>query len=87
MVSDCSICYSCDINFLLPSVVSAISLRKFVPEHKADVVIFAVDTDDYIISELNRIIAPYHVLVVPMKSSMASLSRSSVRRSSQGRLL
>lgn len=70
MAIECAVCYSCDINFLLPSVVSAISLRKFVPSKKADIFIFAVDTDEAIITELNRMLAPRHIFVMAMKSSL-----------------
>ncbi|MDP9126709.1 MAG: hypothetical protein M3N08_00415 [Pseudomonadota bacterium] len=45
MSADCAVCYVSDVNFLLPSIVSAIGVRKFVPAHKADILIFTVGVE------------------------------------------
>lgn len=68
MAAECSVCYVSDRNFLLPSLVSAIGLRKFVPAHKASVYIFSTDEDDARIQELNRILTSYDIQILPMDS-------------------
>ncbi len=37
---DCAICYVADQNFLFPTIASALSLRRFVPNEAADVLLF-----------------------------------------------
>jgi lipopolysaccharide biosynthesis glycosyltransferase len=67
MTTECAVCYASDINFLLPSLVSATGLRKFVPAHKADIYIFLVD-EEARVEELNRFLMPYDIHVIPMDS-------------------
>lgn len=66
MSSECAICYVSDINFLLPSIISAAGVRKFVPVQKADIFIFTVGVDEEKITEANTFLAPYaiHVLAI-----------------------
>jgi len=64
MAIECAVCYVSDLNFLLPTLVSATGLRKFVLAHKADVYIFLIDEDD----ELNRFLNRLDICVMPMDS-------------------
>lgn len=53
MTADCAVCYVTDINFLLPSLVSAASFRRFVSKEKAQVFVFLIDGEDDYIKEIN----------------------------------
>jgi lipopolysaccharide biosynthesis glycosyltransferase len=68
MAHECAVCYVTDRNFLLPSLVAAVGLRRFVPAHKADVFIFAIDLDDAEIDRVARIVQADAIQVVRMDS-------------------
>ena len=68
MATECAACYVSDLNFLLPTLVSATGLRKFVLAHKADVYIFLIDEDDARTKELNRFLNRLRICVMPMDS-------------------
>jgi lipopolysaccharide biosynthesis glycosyltransferase len=68
MVAECAICYVADRDFLLPSLIAATRARKFVPAHKADIFVFAVDEDEARIAELNRFFEVQAIRVLPMDS-------------------
>jgi lipopolysaccharide biosynthesis glycosyltransferase len=63
VATDCAVCYVADINFLYPTLLSAISLRKYVPAHKADAFIFLVDAAERV-DELNKVAKPYGIEIV-----------------------
>jgi lipopolysaccharide biosynthesis glycosyltransferase len=67
MPTECAVCYVSDLNFLLPTLVSAINLRAFVPAQKADVYIFVIDEPDRI-PELNEFLKPHSISVLPLDS-------------------
>ncbi len=66
MSTQCAICYVSDINFLLPSLVSAAGVRRFVPNDKADIFIFTVGVDAEKIKQANELLASQaiHVLTI-----------------------
>jgi lipopolysaccharide biosynthesis glycosyltransferase len=68
MSADCAVCYVSDLNFLLPTLVSAAGLRKFVPRHKADINIFLVDQDIQPFDMLNSFLKTYEINVLPLDS-------------------
>jgi len=68
MSVECAVCYVSDLNFLLPTLVSAASLRKFVPKHKADVYIFLVDEDIQRLEALNAFLKTYNIDILPLDS-------------------
>lgn len=68
MAHECAVCYVTDRCFLLPSLVSAVGLRRFVPAHKADVFIFAIDLDEAEISSIARSVQADAIQVVRMDS-------------------
>ncbi len=70
MVTECAVCYVSDINFLLPTLVSATSLRKYVPPHKADVYVLIVDDSVKNIEDLNRFLASRAINILPFTSSV-----------------
>jgi lipopolysaccharide biosynthesis glycosyltransferase len=68
MSTACAVCYVSDFNYLLPSIVSATGLRKFVPAHKADIFIFLVDVDAVRIRDFNLRLSPYGIRILAMDS-------------------
>jgi lipopolysaccharide biosynthesis glycosyltransferase len=64
MRPDCTVCYVSDLGFLLPSLISAASVRKFIPPHKADIVVFTVDVKGDIVAEAHRLLSPQGVTIV-----------------------
>jgi lipopolysaccharide biosynthesis glycosyltransferase len=69
MNAECAVCYVADNNFLLPSLVSAASVRQFVPPHKADIFIFTVGVDTIRAGEVDRVSATRGIHVLPIDSS------------------
>jgi lipopolysaccharide biosynthesis glycosyltransferase len=61
--TDCSICYVSSMDYLLPSIVSASRIRKYIPDHKADVFIFLTSREEGFINEINRFLSPLHIEV------------------------
>jgi lipopolysaccharide biosynthesis glycosyltransferase len=72
MSAECAVCYVADLNFLLPSLVSAAGLRQFVPAHKADIFIFLVDGNEARIRECNQFLQPHGIRILAMNSSSYS---------------
>jgi lipopolysaccharide biosynthesis glycosyltransferase len=68
MTNECAICYVGDLNFMLPTLISAIGVRRFVPVHKADIYIFAVDDDATRVYKIDVFLKPYGIHVVQMSS-------------------
>jgi lipopolysaccharide biosynthesis glycosyltransferase len=66
MSPDCAVCYVSDLQFLLPSLISARSIRKFVPPHKADVVIFTVGVGPEKVDETRHHLQSYGIRIVQM---------------------
>lgn len=54
MKSECAVCYVTDINYLLPSLVSATTLRRYVGPNKADIFIFLIDEENDTTVNLKR---------------------------------
>jgi lipopolysaccharide biosynthesis glycosyltransferase len=63
MSADCTVCYVSDLGFLLPSLVSAASVRKFVPAHKADIVVFTVGVDGEVVEKTRRSLDPLGIRI------------------------
>src|SRR4051794_20398915 len=55
------VCYVTDLNFLLPTLAAAISLRKFI-KCGTDVIIFLVE-EEYLVAEIRTAIAEYNIQV------------------------
>jgi lipopolysaccharide biosynthesis glycosyltransferase len=64
MSTDCTVCYVSDLDFLLPSLVSAARVRKYVPAHKADVVVFTVGVYADKIKETAALLKSYDIRIV-----------------------
>jgi lipopolysaccharide biosynthesis glycosyltransferase len=62
MKADCAVCYVSDLNFMLPSIISAVTLRQFIGAHKARVFIFLTG-DDSRVGALNATLSPYDIEV------------------------
>jgi lipopolysaccharide biosynthesis glycosyltransferase len=65
-MTDCAVCYVSDLNFLLPTLVSAIGLRRYVAAAEAGVFIYAADLETARIMELQHFLMPYSINVIPM---------------------
>jgi len=70
MSNECAVCYVSDINFLLPSIISATGVRKFVPAQKADIFIFTVGVDAEKIRQTNELLAPYSINVLTIQDEL-----------------
>lgn len=57
MVTDRAICYVSSVDYLLPSIISASTARKYVPAHKADIFIFLNSTDTDLIARVNKFLS------------------------------
>lgn len=68
MSADHAVCYTTDINFLLPSLVSAMGVRRFVAPDKARIYIFLVDADEDALRELNVFLQPHAIEILPLDS-------------------
>jgi lipopolysaccharide biosynthesis glycosyltransferase len=71
-MTECAVCYVSDLNFLLPTIISAAGLRQFVDKEKAAVFIFAADIEESRIQELQRFLAPYSINIISMDSKVYS---------------
>jgi lipopolysaccharide biosynthesis glycosyltransferase len=72
MATECAVCYVSDMNFVLPTLVSAVGLRRFVPAHRADVHVFVVDDDTARIDQIERFVKPFGIHVVQMRTDLFS---------------
>jgi lipopolysaccharide biosynthesis glycosyltransferase len=70
MSTECAVCYVSDINFLLPSIISASGVRKFVPPQKADIFIFTVGVDAEKIAQANTLLAPYSIKILAIQDEV-----------------
>ena len=68
MSQDCAVCYVSDINFMLPSLVSAKGLRRYVPADKVDIYIFAIDIEPERAKAITSYVAADAIRVVAMSS-------------------
>jgi lipopolysaccharide biosynthesis glycosyltransferase len=48
MPSECALCYATDLNFLLPSLVSAAQIRRYVSSDQCGIFIFVLDNSDIV---------------------------------------
>jgi lipopolysaccharide biosynthesis glycosyltransferase len=71
VATDCAVCYVTDMNFLFPTLLSAISLRKYVPSHKADVFAFLLDAPGRV-DEFTKVSRTYGIEIVASESSYLS---------------
>ena len=58
MSNKCAVCYVTDINYLLPSIISATTLRRYIKPDDASVFIYVVDTDDAQVQAINKTLRP-----------------------------
>jgi len=70
MTVDCAVCYVSNLNFLLPSLVSAAGARAFIPPHKADIFIFTAEVDPAQTAEIDRFAQPYSIRVQAMDENV-----------------
>jgi lipopolysaccharide biosynthesis glycosyltransferase len=66
MGTDVAVCYVSDYEFLLPSLVSAASVRQFITPQKADIFIFTVGVDGEQIERPQRLVGPQGIQIVPI---------------------
>jgi lipopolysaccharide biosynthesis glycosyltransferase len=69
-MTDCAVCYATDVNFMLPTLISAAGLRRFVPAHRADIYILAFDDDAERITRVAAAARGLQITIVPMASRM-----------------
>lgn len=59
----CAACYVTDEGFLFPSLCAAVALRQACPDVEADVIVFAINVADELISALRAAAAPFGVRI------------------------
>ena len=64
VVSDCAVSYVSSVDYLLPTVISALGIKKYVPDHIAKIYIFLDAADDYDISFLSKHLEARGILLV-----------------------
>lgn len=67
MRSDLVVCYVGDLNFLLGSLISLRSLRRFTPSSEAEIYLFYLDPDPQILDRVQRAIAPFDATILPLR--------------------
>lgn len=65
-----AVCYVTDIGYLLPSIVSARSLRKFASCSDVGVFIFTADVSETLIEKLNSALENYNIEIIGIDSSL-----------------
>src|SRR6185295_6193378 len=86
-------CYVTDIGYLLPSIISAMGVRKHVKSEKADVIIFTVAVGEEKTQEADRILQPYNIRIQTLDESRLGANSTdrrvlkSTTKSMLGRLL
>lgn len=63
---DCAICYVTDPDFLVPTLVSAFSAKRWMKSSTADIFIFTLRVPDETLSEVKKICAPAGITVTTM---------------------
>jgi lipopolysaccharide biosynthesis glycosyltransferase len=66
-MGDCAVCYVTDDQFFLPTLISAVGVRKFVDRHKAPIIIFLIDGKSRA-EDINKSIAQLSITVLSMDS-------------------
>jgi lipopolysaccharide biosynthesis glycosyltransferase len=84
--------YVSDKNFLIPSLVSAIGVRKFVAPHRADVCILTLDVSDVELAAIAPVAQAHAITITPMAPDLLTgfdaglINRTHVPASTLGRL-
>jgi lipopolysaccharide biosynthesis glycosyltransferase len=65
-----AVCYVADLNFMLPSLISAAQVRRFVPARDAKIYIFAIGTDDVTTSRIKDFVKPLDLEIVHVDSTL-----------------
>lgn len=63
---DCAICYVSDLNFILPTLISAIEFRRWVSPSLADVYILSIGVDVAIFERLAQFLASFGIRILPL---------------------
>lgn len=63
-----AICYVTDIGYLLPSMISALSFRKFISSKTVGVFIFTIDVCEEKIKQINHDLQEKNIQVIPLNS-------------------
>src|SRR5262249_51813498 len=67
-MAECAVCYVADVNFLLPSLVSATALRRAVSPARPHIFLFVVDGDATLPATLERFLAGDGIRVLRLTS-------------------
>jgi lipopolysaccharide biosynthesis glycosyltransferase len=65
-MSDCAICYVTDRNFLLPSLLSALEVRKYLAVNAAEIFIFTIQTEGDLCYALSKKYRNRNLNVIPL---------------------
>ena len=67
MTTNLAVCYVADENFLLGTLISVQSLRRFVPADLARIFVFYVDADLELLERVQRSLARYDATILPLR--------------------
>lgn len=81
-MSSCAICYVTDRNFLLPSLLSALEMRKHITVDKAEIFIFTIHTEVDLCDGLSQRFASSKILVRPLdETHLAEINTQKLQES------
>jgi lipopolysaccharide biosynthesis glycosyltransferase len=65
-----AVCYVADRNFMLPTLISATQIRRFVPAHEAKIYIFVISEDDAELDQIRQFVKPFDLEIIHIDSSV-----------------
>lgn len=69
-MTDRAVCYVADMNFMLPTLVSAMQVRRSVPAHKARIYVVAIAADDAQLDAVRRFVKPFAIEMIRVDASI-----------------
>ncbi len=71
-MNECAVCYVTDLNFMLPTLISAVRIRNFVPANKADIYIFSIDDGDGTTEDISTFLQSFNIHILQINSNKFS---------------
>ena len=64
MNTDCAVCYVSSVDYLLPSIISALGVRRYISQNKASIFIFASSSDEDLSGKLNAYLRSEGITII-----------------------
>lgn len=71
-MTDRAVCYVADMNFMLPTLVSAMQMRRFVPAHKARIYVVTITSDKAQIERIQNFVRNFKIELIPVDDGIFS---------------